>query len=349
MARLTVQLVTWNGAKYIPYLFRSLREQTYTDWELVVLDNASNDNTVQLIEKELANFPRSHRLIKNTNNAGFAVGHNELFRAGAADYILLLNQDMYLEANCLQKMTDFLDTHLTAAAVAPRLMKWNFSALATSGLAASFSADIDALGIKVFCNRRAVEQFTQQTWVVIKKLMPTSGILEVFGVSGAFPLFRRSAISAVAFPDGQMFDETYHSYKEDLDLAWRLRARGGESFVLLDTVAYHDRAGAGPKEENDLAAALNKQKQTSWVKYHSYKNHLRTLYKNEYWQNFLLDFPWIAWYELKKFCFFLFFDRSVLKGLAEVWQARKDLRIKRLQIKKLRKINWREMRKWWNK
>lgn len=349
MARLTIQLVTWNGAKYIPYLFQSLRKQLYVDWDLLVLDNASSDGTAQLVEKELANFSRPHRLIKNVDNFGFAIGHNKLFQEGRSDYFLLLNQDMYLEEDCLSKMVAFLDAHQTVAAVAPRLMKWNFSDVAARGLSASLSTYIDALGIKISRNRRALEQFTQQAWVIVKKFMPAEGVLEVFGVSGAFPLFRRSAIAEVVFADGTMFDETYHSYKEDLDLAWRLRERGFKSFVLLNTVAYHDRTGAGPKEKDDLAAAMNKQKQANWVKYHSYKNHLRTLYKNEYWQNLLIDFPWIAWYEVKKFVYFLLFDRSVLGGLKEVWQTRKDLKIKRSQIKKMRKASWGEARKWWRK
>ena len=72
-----------------------------------------------------------------------------------------------------------------------------------------------------------------------------------------------------------------------------------------------------------------------------------TIYKNEYWQNWLLDFLWIKWYELKKFGWFLLFDRSVLKGLKEVWKNRKDLRNKRYEIRGRRKISWREIRKWW--
>ena len=56
MAKLSVHLVAWNGAKYIPYLFESLRKQTYKDWELLAIDNASaKDNTADLIEKELQN------------------------------------------------------------------------------------------------------------------------------------------------------------------------------------------------------------------------------------------------------------------------------------------------------
>ena len=72
MSKLTVHLVTWNGSKYIPYLFESWRAQTFKDWKLLVLDNKSIDDTAIKIEKELADFPVEHELILNTENKGFA-------------------------------------------------------------------------------------------------------------------------------------------------------------------------------------------------------------------------------------------------------------------------------------
>ena len=81
MAKLSVHLVSWNGAKYIPYLFESLRKQTYQDWELLVIDNNSTkDNTADLIEQELKDFPVPARLIRNQTNVGFAPGHNQATR-----------------------------------------------------------------------------------------------------------------------------------------------------------------------------------------------------------------------------------------------------------------------------
>lgn len=355
--KLSIQLVTWNGAKYAPYLFDSLRKQTYTDWTLLVIDNNSDDGTVELIKKELSpstraaesaqygasNFPVGWKLVENKENRGFAGGHNQAFKETESDYVLLLNQDMYLAPDCLEKIVMFLDQHPEAVSVSPRLMKWDFSA-ATNDLRKSFSDQIDALGLKVYRSRRVVEQYAQQTWSDLKNELP-SAILPVFGVSGALPAFRRSAIKSVAYQDGSIFDESYHSYKEDVDLAYRLVASGYKACVLLDAVAYHDRSAAGPKQDNDASALVNKKKQSELVKYHSYKNHLATLYKNEYWQNFILDFPWILWYELKKFVFFLFFDRKVLSGCKEIFI--KDLAQKRNLIKSLRRISWREIRQWW--
>jgi GT2 family glycosyltransferase len=356
MYKLSVHLVTWNGAKYVPFLFNSLRQQTFTDWTLIVLDNNSADNTLELIKKELNTFPVQYKIIANKENRGFAGGHNEAFKQSNAEYVLLLNQDMYLMPDCLEKVVMFLDQNYETASVSPRLMKWDFNELneapttpnPSSGrrgsLEKSFTNQIDALGLKVYRSRRVVEQYTQQNWPELKNKLPAE-VLPVFGVSGALPVFRRSALTIVAYKGGGIFDESYHSYKEDVDLAFRLAAGGYKSFVLLDTVAYHDRSAAGAKQGDDASAIANKKKQSELVKYHSYKNHLVTLYKNEYWQNFTLDFPWILWYELKKFVYFFLFDRKVLGGLKGLFT--KDLAQKRQLIKSFRRVSWQEMRKWW--
>ncbi|MFA6424364.1 MAG: glycosyltransferase family 2 protein [Candidatus Magasanikbacteria bacterium] len=353
MQKLSVHLVVWNGAKYIPFLFESLRKQTCKDWFLYIVDNDSKDNTIELIKKELENFSVPYKFVVNPTNNGFAGGHNQVYRDTDSEYFLLLNQDMYLQPDCLDKMVVFLDDNKDVAAVSPRLMKWDFAKIATEGLEKSFSNQIDALGLKIFRNRRVIEQYTQCNWDDVKKDYRFHGNdnvikpLEVFGASGAFPMLRRSAMQQVAFDGSQFLDESYHAYKEDVDLSYRLQSAGFKSYILLDIVAYHDRTGAGPKGMDDKSAIQNKKNQSPWVQYHSYKNHLRTLYKNEYWRNVTLDFPWILWYELKKFAFLLLFDRKVLAGLKEVWQGREDLKSKRKQINKIKKADYKSLRKWW--
>lgn len=345
--KLSVHLVTWNGERYIPFLFASLRNQSFKDWELYVLDNNSTDETVELIKKELNNFPVKSRLILNSENKGFAGGHNQLYSQTNSEYFVLLNQDFYVAPDCLEKLVKELDAHQEIAVVGPRLMKWDF-AEATNDLQKSFTNIVDSLGLKVFRNRRVVEIGAGEIWKTSPNPLLKGGGQFVFGVSGAMPMFRTSVIRAITFSNTEFFDSTYGSYKEDVDLAFRLQSAGYQALVIVDAVTYHDRSAAGPSEMSDVAAAKNKKNQSTWVKYHSNKNQLMTLYKNEYWQNFLLDFPWIIWYELKKWTWFLLFDWRVLKGHREIWKVRKDLKIKRLKIKRLRKVSWREMRKWWN-
>ena len=350
--KLTVHLVTWNGAKYIPYLFDSLKKQDCTNWKLLIWDNGSEDETVDRMKHELSDAPFEFELIESDKNNGFAGGHNELFATSDSDYFLMINQDMYLEPDCLVKLVAFMDGKKDAGAISPRLMRWNFQAVEDGHLEDSFTDYVDTLGLRVLRSRRVVEYLTGDRWAkdslstFVTQIMDLPEV-EVFGVSGALPLCRRTAIEQVALCDGTFLDETYHSYKEDVDLAFRLRQAGLRSYAVLNAVAYHDRSAAGPHELTDKAARENKKNQSEWVKYHSYKNHLLTLRKNEYWQNVLVDFPWIAWYELKKGIYFLLHDRAVLRGIAEIFRMRKKTAKNSQYIAEKRKIGWRDIRVWW--
>ncbi len=335
--KLSVHLVTWNGEKYIPELFESLKKQTYTDWQLVVLDNASEDNTVKCIQQELEYVGVQSELIILKENTGFAGGHNTLFSRCNSEYLLLLNQDMILEPDCLEKLVTYMDAHEEIGALSPRLMKWDFK----NG---DLTDTIDSLGLKVFRNRRVVELYNGWSWNQISSQFDLSEML-VFGVSGALPLYRKSALDAISFTDGTFFDSSYHMYKEDVDVAFRLQSAGFGAAAVTDAVAYHDRSAAGPASQDDHAAVQNKKQQNSMVRYNSYKNHLMNIYKNEYWQNFVLDLPTILWYELKKFVWYAVHDRSVLSGVWEILSMRKKLRGKRSLIRSKRKLNWKQFRK----
>ena len=326
MNKLTINLVTYNGGEYLPFLFNSLKKQTYKDWKLNVQDNCSNHNTLNILKNELNNLSVQYDLKVNTSNIGFSKAHNQLWKDSDSQYVLLLNDDVILEPDCLEKMIDFMNEKV--AVVSPRLMQWKNKKL------------IDSLGLKVLRNRRVVEIG------VGKEYTGDLQNKEVFGVSATCALYRKNLVDKILYEDN-LFDETYICYKEDIDLSYRLQQIGTQAYTLLNAVAYHDRSGFGLKNKTDIKALKNKTKQAEYIKYHSYKNHLATLYKNEYLQNFLLDFPWIFWYEFKKFIYFLLFDRNILKGLKDLAKIRKELRKKRKQIKSFRSISWKKMRKWW--
>ena len=362
MKKLSINLVVYNGAPYIPFVLASLKNQTFKDFEMIIVDNASTDGTVELVKKELDGSGIEYRLIQNNENLGFSCGHNQAHKETRTPYFAILNADMHLMADTLEKIVNFLDAHTDTAAVAPRLMRWDFALTRTAmeamanreeAVRQGFTSQIDAIGIRLFRNRRAVEWLTRQDWakdsasVDVQKIYDKN-VLEVFGVSGAFVIYRKNVVDNVLLPGGNMFDPTYHSYKEDLDLAYRLRNAGFMSYVILDAVVYHDRHGAGPKQMSDWAALKNKSSQSFFISFHSYKNHLRTLYKNEYWQNYLIDFPLIFWYELKKFNYLLLTNpKVVFKGWAEIIKNFKYTREARRAVVKSRKMYWKGLRRWW--
>ncbi|MDO8505392.1 MAG: glycosyltransferase family 2 protein [bacterium] len=354
MAKLSVHLVAWNGARYMPYLFESLRKQTCKDWELLAIDNNSTkDNTADLIEKEIKDFPVPARLIRNKENNGFSGGHNQCVKSivsssESIEYIQLLNQDMYLAPDYFEKVVAMMDAHPEAGAGQGLLLKWDFSKFPIPNsqfpIEDTLTNTVDTMGLKVLRSRRVVDFETGKILSTIDYSLSTP--LEVFGVSGALPIYRREAIEEVSF-EGAMFDDEFGSYKEDVDLAFRLRSAGWKAYVAFGARAWHDRTAAGPREMSDSAALKNRKGRAAYLNFYSYRNHLVVLLKNEHRANFMHDWPWIMLYELKKFLYLLFTDWATLKGLNDVRKLWGRTMEKRSAIMKNYKVKPQEMRKWY--
>jgi GT2 family glycosyltransferase len=361
MAKLSIQLVVRNEEKYLPFLLASLKRQTFKDFEIICIDNASTDKTEEIIKKELDGSGIKYTILKNEENIGFSGGHNQAYKISSSPYILLQNADMFLMPDCLQKMVEFLDIHTSAVAIAPRLMRWNFERARAAQMNGSepvdaakegFTSQVDSIGITLFRNRRALEWLTKQEWAKdseskeIRNLYDKP-VKEVFGISGALAMYRKKTLDGIVSTEENIFDSTFHSYKEDLDLAYRLQNAGHISYVLLDVVAYHDRSSAGPENLGDISALKNKKRQSYFTRFYSYKNHLKTLYKNEYWQNFLMDFPFIFWYEFKKFGYLLIKDPRILfLGWIEIIREFPKIRLARKIVLKNRRMYWKGIRRW---
>lgn len=297
MPTLSVQLVTWNGARYIPDLFACLREQTFHDWEFTVIDNGSTDGTVAVVDRLLHGFPVRSRVIRNTENVGFAAGHNQAFPHSRAPFVQLLNQDTVLATDYLRTTVTAFHERTNVGAVQGALLRWDWA----DPNHPVRTDTIDTLGLRILRNRRVVELGAGDRIDDWSFRAPHS-VLPIFGVSGALAMYRRSALDDVAI-DGEVFDENFFSYKEDIDLAYRLWSRGWDAFLVRDAVAWHDRTAAGPRDLSDLAARGHRTRSAPFVRYHSYKNHLAVLVKNEHPAALRLDWQLIAWYECKKLAY----------------------------------------------
>lgn len=364
MTVVSVQLVVHNGAKYIPYLFDSLKSQSFRDFEVIIVDNASTDTTLEVIVNQLHGTDIKYRVIRNAGNSGFALGHNQAYRESKAPYVFLQNVDMCLMPNVLEDLLRFMEEHLNVAAVAPRLMRWDFERTVLASASGKSREEaalegrtmmIDSLGLLIFKSRYVEDRGHGEEWTddIFSSLMTetsnTHQCQEVFGVSGALPMFRRTHLESVLLPGGYLFDPTYHSYKEDVDLAYRLRNSGFSAYVLYDVVAYHDRTAQAAKKSGLLATLRHKSGQPLFILRHSYTNHLRTLYKNESWQNFLYDVIPILWHECKKFLFFLLIHPSALFFAYKdfVIHFRSTAEARRF-IQRQRRVSWKEIRRWFH-
>ena len=322
----TISLLTWNGSKYLPWLLKSLKAQTFRKWELLVLDNASNDNSVEMVKE----YCPQARIITQKRNVGFARGHNLIMNWSDSDYIFVLNQDIILDKDYLSKIVTFLDKNTKVASVAGKVMYWDFNSGAKTDVIDSFGLQID--------KKREVSDIYQG-----KKDKDIES-QEVFGLSGAAVVYRRKALDSVAIThdDGhkEYFDEDFFAYKEDVDLAWRLRLVGWQNWLLTTTKAYHHRT------ISKLRGIKKRKQSSSLANRLSYRNHLMTLYKNSFYSNLWKDFWAVKWYEFRKVIYLLLFERSTLGGIKEYFQSLPKLKEKRKLVKKTCQVNPEDIYKW---
>lgn len=301
MVTVAVNIVTFNSASDIVACLDSLKDQTFHNFRIHVLDNASVDETVQRVAACDVD------LIQSSVNTGFAKGHNELIRSFPGDYVLILNPDTILRPNFLEELVAALNARPDAASATGKLLRMD-------------GATIDSTGILMLRNQRHLDRGAGEP-----DLGQYDKPEDVFGPSGAAALYRTAALIDVAF-DGQYFDEDFFAYREDADLAWRCRLLGWNSIYVPAAVALHRRL-VTPERRAQLSALIN---------YHSVKNRFllrfndmtRALYFRDFWPITLRDAAVVGYVLIREWSSLgaLVFP---LRHFSRLWKKRKLIQSRR--------------------
>lgn len=306
----TVSIVTWSSMRTIGEALSSLRDQTYKNMSVLIVDNASTDGTLNYIKKEFSEV----RVLRNFKNLGFARAHNqaiEFARHGFAarrdeeGAALVMNPDIVLEPNCVEELLLAMERHKEAGSVGGKLLKIIKVDNPDSGFCDAQKTDIlDSTGLRIYKNRRTVDRGAGE-----KDAGQYDREEEVFGISGALVMYRLSALHTVSARSG-FFDERFFAYKEDVDMAWRLRRAGWSSFYAPKAVAYHYRGAQASEKRGLILAIKERAAKSSLVNRLSARNHILTLWKNDFPINVLLHLPYILPYEIGKLAYFALRERK---------------------------------------
>jgi len=327
--------------KYLPYFLDSVLAQTY--WsesgqspDVFVVDNASGDKTVNTIRES---FPTVH-LLRNINNIGLARAWNQAIKTTGGDYILIMNPDLILADNFLSILVKELDTDKNLAAAGGKLYRLDFESEGGFLVSPLKTNILDSCGLTTFKNRRFIDRGAGEI-----DRGQYEAKEEVFGISGACLLLRRSALEKIKFGD-EYFDENFFMYQEDIDLAWRLRLAGYSAvYVPLAKGWHHRRARSG--QNSHLATINYRRSKEKLVNFHSYKNHLILLFKNELSANFWRHAPQIICYELKKFVYVLIFEVGhFFSSWGFILNNWKNIRQRRGVNMRLKTVRAEEIRQW---
>ena len=316
----SVLIVTWNSARFLPECFDSLNRQHYRELEVVVVDNASNDGTRELLRAREGAW----KVILNDVNRGFAAGQNQAIAASRGDWLLCLNPDVVLSMDFVQHMVDTGSAHPEAGSLTGKLLRW------PAGTNPPQSQVLDSTGIYFTRNMRHLDRGAEEL---------DHGLYEkqewVFGATGAAALFRREFVDDVSV-DGQFFDEEFFCYREDADLAWRGQLMGWKCLYVPKAVGWHVRR-VTPERRESLPVEIN---------WHSAKNRFLMRGKNASgWLCRRLFWP-VAARDLMVIGYALLRDWQLLSAIGYPLRNLAALRRKRAIVQSRRRVSDQELL-WW--
>ena len=247
MEKVAVVILNYNGAEMLRTFLPGVIEHSQGA-AIVVADNASTDNSVEVIRN---GFPQV-RLVLLDRNYGFAEGYNKALQQVDAEYWLLLNSDVEVTACWLAPLVEFMDSDKDAVACQPKVLSYkNKSTFEYAGASGGF---IDRYGYP-YCRGRVFDNVEEDKGQY-------DDVCRIFWATGAAMMVRSSAYRAAGGLDGRFF-----AHMEEIDLCWRMQARGGGLYVVPQSRVYHV-GGATLNKSNPRKTYLN------------FRNNLLMLYKN---------------------------------------------------------------------
>ena len=288
-----VSIVSFNGKAFLQRCLDGVLSQTYTPVEIFLLDNASEDGTVDFVAN---NFP-TVKLIPSSVNLGFGGGHNVIMRRAQSSFVLVLNQDAFLSPT-------FLEELMTVVKDRP---------------------EVGIAGGKLYSLRKTdpnteVEEVIDMTWLDIEKKrrqicyaqsQPDKGQAAVptlaFAMDGAAMLLRRTMLEQIQI-DGEYYDEDFFAGKEDLDISWRAQLCGWKCLYVPSAIGHHFRTFTPKDRRSEIPGALRTG---------SVRNRYLLMLKNDLVKHLVRHFPHIALYDLKILAYTLLYERSSLRGYVQ--------------------------------
>ena len=215
----SIIIVNYNGKSYLEQCFKSLEKINYENYEIILVDNNSTDDSIQFIKR---NYP-STIIIKLDKNYGFAYPNNVGAKNARGKYILFLNNDTKVTSNFITELVNALENHLDVAICQSMLLK-------PDGEVDSSGDFVDSIGV-AFSSKEKVDK-----------------IKEILSAKGAAMMVRKTVFEKLGG-----FDEKFVLSFEDVDLGWRTWILGYKVLVIPDSIVYHIGGQTAKKMKTELS------------------------------------------------------------------------------------------------
>ena len=212
----SIVIPNWNGKKFLKDCITSLRNQTHNNLEIIVVDNASQDDSVEYLQN---NFPDT-KVIEHSSNLGFGAANNTGISAARGEYIMMLNNDTRLEPECIEELIKSIIKDKKYGACASKILLENEDNLLD---VAAIAVCLDGLSI----GRGRLEssnKFNDEE--------------EVFFASDCACLYKKEMLDDISLIN-EVYDADFFAYADETDMGWRAQLAGWKCVYNPKAVVYH--------------------------------------------------------------------------------------------------------------
>jgi len=250
-------IVNWNTKDLLLSCVRSLITNTHkVSLEIIVVDNDSKDGSQEVLKQH---FP-DVTLIQNKENLGFAKANNIGIRASSGKYICLVNSDVELKNECLDKMKDYIDQHTEIGMLGPKIYY-------PDGKIQSSCKRFPTLW-RHFCEAICFHRIAPQSKLFAGEKMTFFTYDKILGVDcliGAFWFIRRKALEQVG-----LLDENFFFYSEDFDWCKRFWNHGWQVVFFPNAEIIHHTGSSSKKIPIKYYIQQRRAKLQYWDKHHGW-------------------------------------------------------------------------------
>jgi GT2 family glycosyltransferase len=212
MPAVSIIIVNWNGKNFLASCLDGLKQQTYRDFSIILVDNGSNDGSLELVQK---NYPEV-QIIALSENLGFAVANNIALKKVLTEYVALLNNDAVPHPEWLEYLMKAHQENPEAGFAASKMLFYHNPKIIDR------AGDVYTTAATALLRGRGKpsETYNNQEWV--------------FGACAGAALYRTRMLEDIG-----LFDEDFFLLYEDVDLSFRAQLRGYKCLYVPEAIVYH--------------------------------------------------------------------------------------------------------------
>lgn len=287
---ISIIIVTVGENNYLETCLKSIKTQTHSKCEIIVIDNSFNQGLKQRVCKDFPDI----EFYSSPKNLFYCSALNKGIKMSKGEFILCLNDDVVLDKKFIEEALRgfFIDTKV--GMVSGKILRSDGETIDSTGLFLSFFRTAKERGYQDKDNG----QFEKQEYI--------------FGVNGAVAFYCKKMLEDIR-EDYDYFDSDFHFFYEDLDVAWRAKRRGWKGYYVPKAIAYHIRGGTA-RFSSGIDKPYARKYLNNELHIDLIKNRYITIIKNESILGLLLHLLAIILYDFIMWSYIILFRPQLIKS-----------------------------------